>query len=174
VRAVCGGCQAAVRQGHLQVVKTPFSQTVEIQSIRRTPRAHRLSAALEAGSRKRNQPAPPRIVFRALTDRDPTRPWLDLLDVTDEQRPRLIAADDPSLAVWSSLWTKRPDAIVRIDLPADSSKHGTDLRWTLLVDEPTPDAALLGHLCKRLNQLINANLRYTFGGGQAGLSPEPV
>jgi hypothetical protein len=118
---------------------------------------------LEAGSRKRNQPAPPRVLFEALTqpDRDPARPWLVLLD--DEQRPRLVETDEPSLVVWSSLWIKRPDAVVRFDLPLDFSGYGTDLRWTLLVDEPMPDPALVGHLRKRLNQLINANLRFTFG-----------
>jgi len=31
------------------------------------------------------------------------------------------------------------------------------------VDQPIPDDALIGHLRKRVNQLINANLRYTFG-----------
>jgi hypothetical protein len=118
---------------------------------------------LEAGSRKRNQPPPPQVLFQALTepDRDPARPWLELLD--DEQRPRLIEADHPHLVVWSSLWTKRPDAIIRFELPADRSGYGTDLRWTLLVDEPMPAPALLGHMRKRLNQLINANLRFTFG-----------
>jgi hypothetical protein len=116
---------------------------------------------LEAGTRKRNQPAPQRFVFEALTqpDRDPTRPWLKLLD--DEQRPRLVEADKPALVVWSSLWTKRPDAKVRFDL--ESSGNGTDLRWTLLVDEPMPEAPLVAHMRKRLNQLINANLRFTFG-----------
>jgi hypothetical protein len=63
--------------------------------------------------------------------------------------------------VWSSLWTKLPDAIVRFDL--ESSGYGTDLRWALLVDEPMPEAPLVGHMRKRLNQLINANLRFTFG-----------
>jgi hypothetical protein len=101
---------------------------------------------LEAGSRKRNQPAPPHVMFEALTrpDRDPARPWLELLD--DEQRPRLVEVSKPGLVVWSSLsgprclvlvvwsslWIKRPDAIVRFDLPPDSSGYGTDLRWTLL------------------------------------------
>jgi hypothetical protein len=129
----------------------------------RPVRARRLDAVLEVGSRKRNQPAPPHVVLEALTqpDRDPARPWLELLD--DEQPPRLLETDKLGLVVWSSLWTKRPDAIVRFDLPADSSGYGTDLRWTLLVDEPMPDAALVGHMRKRLNQLINANLRYTFG-----------
>jgi hypothetical protein len=46
-------------------------------------------------------------------------------------------------------------------------------RWLVLLDderppaivraEPMPDASLLGHLRRRLNTLINANLRYTFG-----------
>jgi hypothetical protein len=33
----------------------------------------------------------------------------------------------------------------------------------LLVDEPVPDASLLGRMRRRINELINANLRYTFG-----------
>ena len=40
---------------------------------------------------------------------------------------------------------------------------GTDLRWILLLAEPLPKSSLLGHLRKRLNQLINGNLRRTFG-----------
>ncbi|MEE3920873.1 hypothetical protein V2I01_29940 [Micromonospora sp. BRA006-A] len=51
---------------------------------------------------------------------------------------------------------------MRFDLVPDGG-GGTRLRWTLLVAEPLPDPSLLGHLRKRLNQLINANLRYTFG-----------
>jgi hypothetical protein len=117
----------------------------------------------EAGSRKRTQPAPPHVIFAALTqpDRDPSRPWLHLLD--DEQRPRAVETEEPNLVIWSSLWPKRPDARVRFDLPADHFGQGTDLRWTLLLDEPMPDPSLLGHLRNRLNRLINANLRYTFG-----------
>jgi hypothetical protein len=37
------------------------------------------------------------------------------------------------------------------------------LRWTLYVDEPVPDAALIGLMCRRIGQLINADLRYTYG-----------
>ena len=44
--------------------------------------------------------------------------------------------------------------------PADG---GTDLRWTLLVDEPLPDAGLTRHMCRRIGELINANLRFTYG-----------
>ena len=93
-------------------------------------------------------------------DRDSSRPWLLLLD--DEQPPELIDAEKPTFLVWSSLWEKRSDAQVRFDLSADGG-GGTWLRWTLLVTQPLPDPSLLGHLRKRLNELINANMRYTFG-----------
>lgn len=118
---------------------------------------------VEAGSRSRNQPAPPWAVFEALVDpdRDPARPWLHLL--ADEQRPLVLQQRRPDLVLWSSLWVRRPDAQVRFDLPADRPGSGTDLRWTLLVQEPLPEAALLGHLRKRLNVLVNASLRYSFG-----------
>ena len=118
---------------------------------------------IEIGSRKRNQPAPPHIIFEALTqpDRDPKRPWLLLLD--DEVPPRVISTRQPDTVVWSSMWKERPDAVIRFDLPLDDGGYGTDLRWTLEVDEPVPDDALVGHMRKRLNELINANLRYSFG-----------
>lgn len=117
---------------------------------------------IEAGRRKRNQPAPPPVIFEALTrpDRDPARPWLLLLG--DEQRPGVLEADEPGLVVWSSLWPRRPDARIRFELDR-SPDGGTDLTWTLLMDEPPPDASLLGHLRKRLNELINKDLRLTFG-----------
>jgi hypothetical protein len=51
---------------------------------------------------------------------------------------------------------------VRFDMVPDGAQ-GTQLRWTLLVAEPLPDPSLQGHLRKRLNKLINANLRSTFG-----------
>jgi hypothetical protein len=50
---------------------------------------------------------------------------------------------------------------VRFDIRPDG--EGTDLTWTLLLAEPLPDDSKLGHLRKRINQLIHANLRYTYG-----------
>jgi hypothetical protein len=115
------------------------------------------------GSRKRNQPAPPWAIFEDLCDpnRQPVRPWLHLLD--DEIAPTILESQRPHRVVWSSLWVKRPDARVQFDLHPASRGADTDLRWTLYVDQPLPDAALTGHMRKRMNELINANLRYTYG-----------
>ena len=115
----------------------------------------------EIGSRQRNQPAPPGVVFDDLCDpnRQPARPWLHLLD--DEVAPEILLSERPHRVLWSSLWVTRPDARVQFDL--HPARGGTDLRWTLHVDEPVPDAALIGHMRKRVGELINANLRYTYG-----------
>ncbi|MBE7195596.1 MAG: hypothetical protein INR66_24355 [Gordonia polyisoprenivorans] len=116
---------------------------------------------IKIGDRAKTQPPPPPIVFDALVDpdRDPTRPWLELLP--DEQRPRILESEPARIVGWSSLFTRRPDAVIRFELLAANS--GTRLRWMLFVEEPPPDQSLTGHMCKRINQLINANLRYTFG-----------
>lgn len=113
------------------------------------------------GSRARNQPAPPWVLYEDLTNpnRQPKRQWLHLLE--DEVAPKMIVAESPSRVVWSSLWARRPDALVQFDLLA--GRGGTDLRWTLLVEEPLPDESLTGHIRKRIGTLINANLRYTYG-----------
>lgn len=118
---------------------------------------------MEAGSRRRNQPAPPHIVAESLItpDRDPNRPWLQLL--ADEQWPSILPTCTTELVVWTSLWPRQPEALVRFDMePAAVPGSGTELRWTLLVDE-LPDASRLGHYRKRLNLLINGNLRLTYG-----------
>ena len=113
--------------------------------------------------RRRNQPAPPHVLFGALIDpdRDPARRWLRLLD--DERRPEVVAAAEPHLVVWSSPWDRRPDARSRFELPWYRSGHSTDLRWALLVEEPLHDPSLLGHLRHRVNRLVNADLRYSLG-----------
>lgn len=101
------------------------------------------------------------MIFDDLCDphRQPVRPWLHLRD--DEIEPVVLEAQRPDRVVWSSLWAGRPDAAVHFDLT--EARGGTALRWTLWVDEPEPDAALLRQMRKRLGELINANLRYTYG-----------
>ncbi|MBP2526883.1 hypothetical protein J3A74_005991 [Rhodococcus sp. PvP104] len=37
------------------------------------------------------------------------------------------------------------------------------LRWTLFLDDPIPPEAEVVSMRKRLNTLINANLRFNFG-----------
>jgi hypothetical protein len=115
----------------------------------------------EVAARRRSQPAPPWAVFEDLCDphRQPVRPWLTLVD--DEVTPMVIEAVRPSRVVWSSLWPSRPDARVHFELSASESE--SMLRWSLWLDEHLPDAELVRHLRRRINVLINAGLRYTYG-----------
>lgn len=115
----------------------------------------------ELRSRRRNQPAPPWAVFDDLCDpyRQPARPWLILHE--DEVEPTVTAAHRPDYVVWSTLWRRRPDASVRFELTA--ARGGTDLRWILYADEPIPDLEMVDRMQHRLGDLINANLRYTYG-----------
>lgn len=101
------------------------------------------------------------MVFEAITqpDRDPIRQWLVMHE--DEQRPDVIDAVEPNLVVWSSLWPWRPDARIRFDITG--GPWGTMLHWTLSVDDPVPDDDTIVRMRKRINELINANLRFTFG-----------
>jgi hypothetical protein len=117
---------------------------------------------VEAISRKRNQPAPPHVLYEALTqpNRDPSRPWLLLQE--GELTPAIVKTEEPNLVVWSSLWSERPEATIRFELPRDDAGQGTDLRWTLELDEPLPDRTRLIEMRKRINLLINGNLRDTF------------
>jgi hypothetical protein len=47
--------------------------------------------------------------------------------------------------------------------PLTGASNGTDLTWSLTVNEPEPEPALVGHLRKRVNELINGSLRLAFG-----------
>lgn len=96
-----------------------------------------------------------------MPNRSAARPWLNLLD--DEIPPVVLESREPAYVVWSSLWPRRPDARITFELPPGRAGGGTDLRWTLTVDEPAPDDSLTGHLRKRINTLIHADLRYTYG-----------
>jgi hypothetical protein len=116
----------------------------------------------QIGSRERTLPAPPRVVWRSLADPHEagTRPWLHLLE--DEVQPRVLAAEEPVLVVWSSLWPRRPDDVVRFDLlPAGDG--GTAVRWTMTTDVEPPDESSTGHFRHRLNHLLWSDLRLSYG-----------
>lgn len=116
----------------------------------------------EIGSRARTLPAPPHIVWKSLTEpRQPSaRPWLNLLP--DEVEPTILNADEPATVVWSSLWPTRPHDQVHFDLTAVDD-GGTSLRFTLLAYGQPPDQSKIGHVRRRLNQLLFADLRYSYG-----------
>lgn len=88
---------------------------------------------------------------------DPARQWLTLL--YDEVAPQVLPVEGASVA-WTSIWTKRPNAEVHFDIQGGPA--GTELRWTLW-DVADPGPALTGHMCKRLNEIVNRDLRYSFG-----------
>jgi hypothetical protein len=87
------------------------------------------------------------------------RSWLELR--ADETEPKIIEASEPTFVVWTSLWPSRPDDVIRFDLRP--SGGGTALRWTLSTPGAIPDAPEVGRLRHRMNFLINAQLRFSYG-----------
>jgi hypothetical protein len=112
------------------------------------------------GDRTRGLPASPKYVFERLTQphRDPGRAWLKLSE--DEVEPAILEASDPDLVIWASIWTWHPDARIRFEITPDGH-GGTSLRF-ILTDQTDPGPASVGHMRKRLNQLV-AELRFSFG-----------
>ncbi|MEU7144363.1 hypothetical protein ABZ942_33305 [Nocardia sp. NPDC046473] len=117
---------------------------------------------IEIGSRARRLPAPPFVVWESLTEprRPQARAWLELL--SDEVEPRILEADKPHTVVWSSLWPSRPDDQVHFELTAVKGGD-TLLKFTLLTPDEAPDQSKTGHLRRRLNQLLFADLRFSYG-----------
>jgi hypothetical protein len=103
------------------------------------------------------------VVFEVLTKphRPGGREWLHLLN--DEQEPTVPDAQEPDSVVVVALARTGPmrassSASIETDRRAE-----TTLCWTLMVEVPGPDTRLTGHRRKRMNELINGNLRYSFG-----------
>ena len=116
---------------------------------------------IEFGSRGRTLPAPPRIVWGSLVDphQPGAREWLRLFP--DEVEPKVLEAEKPTRVVWSSLWPTRPNDQVHFELTSVDSE--TLLKFTLLTPDELPDESKLGHLRHRLNHLLFADLRYSYG-----------
>ena len=113
------------------------------------------------GRRTRNLPAPPQVVWTSLVapHQPGTRPWLNLLG--DEVEPQMLSSTEHVEVIWTSLWPSRPLDEVRLHLTA--SGGGTDLEFTLLSPDEPPDDSKLGHLRRRLNVLLFADLRFSYG-----------
>ena len=81
--------------------------------------------------------------------------------LSDEVEPEILVAEEPTRLVWSSLWPSRPDDQVQLELSSVGGE--TTLTFTLLTPEEPPDPSKLGHLRRRLNQLLGADLRFSYG-----------
>lgn len=116
---------------------------------------------IEIGSKARTLPAPPSAVWDSLVElrRPGARRWLVLL--SDEIEPKVLKAEKPNLVVWSTLWPSRPNDQVHLELSDMAGE--TSLRFTLLTPDEAPDQIKTGHLRKRLNHLLFADLRYSYG-----------
>ena len=116
---------------------------------------------IEFGARARRLPAPPHVVWESLVDPDHpgTRAWLALLD--DEVQPRVLSSRKPTSVVWSSLWPTRPRDEIHFELSNEGSE--TSLRFTLLTPDDPPDASKAGHIRRRVNHLLFADLRSAYG-----------
>jgi hypothetical protein len=108
-------------------------------------------------TRGKAQPPPAHALFEALSNpaADQRRRWLHLLE--DELAPVVLRADPPGTAVWSSLWNDRPDDVIRFDIRDEY------LTWTLLGEAAEEDEPRLTALHHRINGIVNADLRLSFG-----------
>jgi hypothetical protein len=115
-----------------------------------------LSRALR--SRSKTQPPPAWAIYEALSDPladQARREWLHLHD--GEVPPRVLRAVPRSLVIWASLWPDRPDDEIRLDI-----EEGR-LTWTLMGEAAEQDEERLDQLRYRLDVIINADLRHSFG-----------
>lgn len=109
-------------------------------------------------SRSKMQPPPAWAIYEALSDPladQARREWLHLHD--GEVPPRVLLAIPHSLVIWSSLWPDRPDDEIRLDIDDERCT------WTLMGEAAEHDEERLDQLRYRLDVIINADLRYSFG-----------
>lgn len=120
-----------------------------------------IDAVTPYGKRTRRLPAPLQVVWEDLVNPAMTgsRVWLDLLD--DEVPPRVVDSEAPNRVVWSSIWPSRPGDRVVLELTEAGSD--TALTFTLLADGDPPDESKTGHIRRRINHLLFADLRFSYG-----------
>jgi hypothetical protein len=112
--------------------------------------------------RRKTQPAPPHIVFGALTHPRAARarPWLFLDD--HEREPRVLRREDPNLVVWSSIWPERPTDRIVFTIEGGDIGYDSTLEWRLESDDDA-DEDRIRQMRRRLDELINRDLRLSFG-----------
>jgi hypothetical protein len=107
-------------------------------------------------TRGKAQPPPAHALFEALSNpAADQRQWLHLRD--DELAPVVLQSDPPATVVWSSLWNDRPRDVIRFDIRDEY------LTWTLLGEASEEDEPRLTALDHRINEIVNADLRLSFG-----------
>lgn len=112
--------------------------------------------------RARTQPAPPHAVFEALAEpnRARGRQWLTLR--SDEVSPQVVEALKPRSVVWSSIWRGAPVVSIHFDIAA--SGGGSTVSWVLDAGSASPpNPTELSKMKQRIDQLINRDLRLSFG-----------
>jgi len=110
------------------------------------------------GDRVKRYPAPPHVVFEALTDTEGFEEWLH--QAPGEIRPVILEAVAPAHVVWASLWPVSPTDTVEFDIRPYLA--GTDLRFRWWSDHP-PDSRGIAITRQRLSRYFGDNLRALAG-----------
>ncbi|WP_207619963.1 hypothetical protein [Nocardioides sp. IC4_145] len=97
-----------------------------------------------------------------MPDERGTRAWLADGLRSDEVVPTVLEADEPHRVLWSTLWPHRPEDVIEL-LVEPAARDTTRLRSTHLTPHDLPPDAKVGHLRERVNQLLFADLRFSYG-----------
>ncbi len=109
-------------------------------------------------SKEKGHAPPPHLIWDCLNEpSEPAdHPWLVLID--SEVAPRVLEANRSGLVVWSSPWPDRPRDQIQVTSTSDGD--GARVRWTWATPDPPPDEATVRARRHRLNQVVNADLRF--------------
>ncbi len=115
----------------------------------------------ELGRRRQRMPPPAGILWADLAAprRDGPRVWLSLLD--DERWPSVLESVEGERVMWSSPWPHRPADRIVLEVAPDP--NGSTLEFVWLAGDPLPTESTIAHIRKRLNVLLFAELRFSYG-----------